>query len=800
MPDGVSYIGRKAFAYCESMKVLSIPSKMSVLEDNVFEQCDSLTDVVIPEGITSINPEAFYKCDNLKTVSIPATVTQIYDSAFYYCPYVRIIVTANSYAEEYCIKNERIYTYIFDGNEEETEPEYTYYLGLSGAVQITSFRGKVQTLSIPDKIDGHDVRSIGYGAFYGRAHLTKVVIPSGVTSIEGRAFSACDNLTLIVIPGSVQEIYEDTFYYCPYIHVAVDPGTYAERYCKQVGLRYIYISSIQDELEAINGSAKPDFEYVSAADGEIRITEYYGEEPELDIPSEVDGLKVTALDAGVFAEHDELLHVTIPNGVTNIGNMAFRNCSNLETVTIPKSVEKIGNETFSGCSGVTLIVAYGSYAEDYCIRHNFNYMYSDEMMDTDEESIEAAYSYIEQEDGSIWITGYNRLAVDLIIPDEIGGKCVSGIGAEAFAERASLSSITIPKSVTHIDKKAFYSCKNLYEINGIEGLFSIGERAFYECCSLDGIELPEGIQTVGREAFSCSGISDIYMPHTIEDIGSGVFAWCKSLAFVEFADGIRTIPEDMFHGCNILDSVTIPGSVENIGEEAFYECSTLHSITLNAGLKHIGTRAFARCAAIKHIELPDGLETIDTQAFATCTELKRVVLPSSVSELGYAVFEESGVKTIIADEMWRDYAEEYGIPFQVRDGSEMQYNINTASDMEDFLWKEENKGIVIIQYIGNESVVSVPDTIDNKPVLIIGDSAFADISELQEVVLPDGLVRIGAYAFMNCPNLEKITVPASVQEFGKFAFNNDLNVVMVVNSGSYAEEYATSRYIMTSVK
>ena len=256
----------------------------------------------------------------------------------------------------------------------------------------------------------------------------------------------------------------------------------------------------------------------------------------------------------------------------------------------------------------------------------------------------------------------------------------------------------------------------------------------------------------------------------------------------------------MFRDCNALDDLVIPGSIEVIEQEAFYNCDALENITFNVGLKCIGERAFAECVSIKYFELPDGLEVIDSHAFESCTALRTVILPTSVSELGIAVFENSGVQTIIADESWRDYVEKNYILFQSLDSEDGNQSINNSFDAEDFLWKKENGGVVITQYIGNENIVFVPDTIDNMPVQAIGDSAFADLNSLQEVILPDGLIKIGAYAFMNCQNLGRITVPSSVQEFGKFAFNNDLNLVMIVSSGSYAEEYAASKYILTAVE
>ena len=98
-----------------------------------------------------------------------------------------------------------------------------------------------------------------------------------------------------------------------------------------------------------------DYEYTVLSDGTVEITDYTGDsDTELVIPSELDGKKVTSIGEAAF-ESAEITSVTIPDGVTSIGDKAFRQCASLETVSIPDSVKNIGDYTFNECGTLTLI-------------------------------------------------------------------------------------------------------------------------------------------------------------------------------------------------------------------------------------------------------------------------------------------------------------------------------------------------------------------------------------------------------------------------------------------------------------
>ena len=112
------------------------------------------------------------------------------------------------------------------------------------------------------------------------------------------------------------------------------------------------------------------------------------------------------------------------------------------------------------------------------------------------------YTYVLLEDGGARITGYDGEDAELTVPDELDGHPVREIGDDAFSSCVSLTTITLPDSLTTIGDGAFYICVSLTTVTLPEGLTSIGEGAFAFCETLTTVTLPNGLTSIGDSAFS----------------------------------------------------------------------------------------------------------------------------------------------------------------------------------------------------------------------------------------------------------------------------------------------------------
>ena len=203
---------------------------------------------------------------------------------------------------------------------------------------------------------------------------------------------------------------------------------------------------------------------------------------------------------------------------------------------------------------------------------------------------------------SVTITGCdNNASGELVIPDTIKGKPVTTIGEMAFFRTRflsiprSLTSITLPDSVTSIGSSAFRGCKNLTSITLPNSVTSIGESAFWGCASLTSITIPNSVTSIGENAFYlCKNLTSITIPDSVTSIGENAFYLCKNLTSITLPDSVTSIGSSAFRGCSNLTSITIPDSVTSIGDGAFNGCTNLTAVTFLGAAPKAGRRVFSR--------------------------------------------------------------------------------------------------------------------------------------------------------------------------------------------------------------
>lgn len=286
------------------------------------------------------------------------------------------------------------------------------------------------------------------------------------------------------------------------------------------------------------------------------------------------------------------------------------------------------------------------------------------------EDPSAVYDYQFVTEDTIEIMGYNGTETDLVIPSQINGYTVVGIGdldllgddtdtvesvvvpdtvkyIETFAYYpntayyvSSLTKVTLPEGLETIGDNAFASAPGLSEINLPSTLKSIGERAFMNC-NIDNFTIPAGVEYIGANAFN-----ETYMavrkanevrarggdPFIV--IGGELVKYAGDDTVVTVPNGVRGIATDAFspYGGDVT-SITLPDSVEYIADGAFGTQSELTTVNFGSGLKEIGDAAFSGCDSLNNVVLPEGLKKIGDNAFAGCSSLDSISFPGTLETL-----------------------------------------------------------------------------------------------------------------------------------------------------------------------
>ena len=202
------------------------------------------------------------------------------------------------------------------------------------------------------------------------------------------------------------------------------------------------------------------------------------------------------------------------------------------------------------------------------------------------------------------------ITIPATITDDSGNSyTVISIGEEAFDNCHSLTSVTIPDSVTSIGDYAFYRCLSLASVNIPDGVTSIGNSAFYDCTGLTSVDIPDSVTSIGDGAFfRCSGLTSVTIPGSVTSIGGNAFWGCAGLTSVTIPDSVTSIGGFAFGGCSSLTEVTIPDSVTSIGNYAFEDCSYLTKITFEGTVpEYWGYSPFHNCDAMQTVYLSDDL-------------------------------------------------------------------------------------------------------------------------------------------------------------------------------------------------
>ena len=237
------------------------------------------------------------------------------------------------------------------------------------------------------------------------------------------------------------------------------------------------------------------------------------------------------------------------------------------------------------------------------------------------------------------IIGCDRSVTSVDIPSSINGVAVAIIASSAFADCRSLTSVTIPDSVSSIGGSAFSGCSGLKSVSIPNRVTSINHSAFKDCSSLPHVTIPDSVTRIDNFAFSgCSDLKNVSIPNSVTSIGVSAFDDCSSLPNVIIPDSVTSISKNAFAGCSSLTNVIIPCSVTSIGYAAFKDCSSLLNVTIPDNVTYINDWVFSS-SGLTSVTIPNRVTSISYCAFSNCSNLTSVSIPNSVTYINETAFD-----------------------------------------------------------------------------------------------------------------------------------------------------------------
>jgi len=513
---------------------------------------------------------------------------------------------------------------------------------------------------------------------------------------------------------------------------------------------------------------------------------------------------ITSIGQSAFSGCSSLIDISIPSSVTSIGGGAFSVCSNLTTITIPSSVSSIGGRAFSGCSSLIEITIPPSVTsiEDYAFQYCSSLIIFTDFTSQPEEwatnwnpsnrpvvwggsSGDLSFALINN-GAEYSVSRGTATETVIIIPETYETLPVTAIATYGFDGFRSLSSITIPSSVTHIGQNAFRDCSSLTTITLPSSVTSIGQYAFYGCNSLTTITIPSSVTSIEQSAFrDCSNLTTITIPSSVISIGVSAFSGCSNLTTVIISPSVTSIYPSAFFGCSSLTTIAIPPNVTSIGSFSFSGCSSLTEITVDinnivyrsedncliqrsnnqliigcknssipSSVTSIGNSAFRDCSSLTTILIPSSVTSIGQSAFSGCSSLTEITIPSSVTNIGQTTFYNCANLTTIT------------IPTSVTSIGESAFDGCTNLSFITI-----PTGVISIEYgvfrdCSSLTSISIPTNVTS-----IGQFAFYGCSSLTQFIIPSSMISIGQYAFYGCSSLTTITIPSSVTSIGNGTFS-----------------------------
>ena len=330
--------------------------------------------------------------------------------------------------------------------------------------------------------------------------------------------------------------------------------------------------------------------------------------------------------------------IVMPESVTSVSDGAFEGCGNLETVYF------LGNRPEMAESSIPFIHLDGTTGWNSGESVPL-YVHTDSSCSFDYYVIEneaTVHSYISGECASI------PSSTDSGVPFRAIGDCaftdteitslhiaegIRDIGTRAFYKCWELKEANYPSSLVSFQDECFRECMEMKDTE-LPNVSFIGFEAFRECRSLTSLSIPESVSILGDGAFYlCRSIGDVNFGGTSESVPPRCFGYCDSLTEIKISGSVKTIGYSAFIYCKSLRTINL-SYVLSVGDSAFGGCTLLDSVTDLKNIHNIGKQSFSDCRSLISITLADTLISIGDGAFEGCRFLESLTFEGDMPAIG----------------------------------------------------------------------------------------------------------------------------------------------------------------------
>ena len=793
LPESLTSIGDGAFYYCSGFTgELILPRGITTIGSSTFEGCSGFTGkLIIPEGISSIGRSAFKDMTGVTSISIPSSVESIGNNAFN-------------------IKDE--------SNLKE--------INIVAGDNVLNIPSNAFNKSTSNEISLNLDRNIEGSPFEGFTNLTSITLGEQVTSLPSNMFAGCDNISDIVFKSVTPPVLEEGCFSESAIKnvIATVPNESLNSYRENDNYMFVSYDLTDPLVKTVDGVEYKVIFGKTESDDRIVVT---GGKPDgngnLTIAPEVtiDGKTylVTSIAPDAFKENTNIVSVTVPSTIKEIGESAFADCDNLKTVTIEgdensesikiaekafdnspietlnqnrdtdctpfdnktslknvtigENVKSLTEGEFEGCDNIEDIGLQGTTppagldnafsketkenAKVTVPTENFK-EYRNEL-GGDFDNLEPEKPLVKTENGIEYEIVFGKTEEEDTV--KVTGGNPDTDGNLTIEEEIEIDGKKYP--VTTIEPDAFKDNTEIKSVTVPSTLKEIGEGAFEGCDNIDNIEFQGTTPPAGIDnAFSKETKENAKVTVPDESKESYEEAIGDEFQDIEPAGGVTETIDGIVYKMNKEsdeNEVTVVGSTDELsGNVTIPETVTIDGVEYT--VTKIEKGAFSGNTDITGVTIPDTVTEIGEGAFGNCGNLKTVIVGSGVTSLEGVFTGSENIEKVIAPETVIEGAElpDGTVTITYPEGGEPELS-------GDLLISEGENGNELVSVPSDTREIVIPDNVTK-----IGNGAFIGCTELETITIPNHVESIGESAFRGCESLKEVEIGTNVATIGREAF------------------------------